>query len=262
MAPKRSNPYAYYIPRSTKYARTTMSYVPNATQRNNRRARYRYFRSSSSRSGGPYRALVAGNMHQHPRYPAPEVKYTDQTQTGAFPDAVPVLTPLPSTGAVVVLNDLAISSGTNGSFTGNQVMTKSCAYRFEVALPEGMSVAPVPTSGRVCLVWDKQPNNATAAWTDIFAQATYLSFTNMSNRERFVVLRNQQFSLSPQGDETLFFEGFCNINMLSTFTTVNTGSNPTIPYTGALLVAYISDQVTADNQPTLTGTWRVRYIDN
>lgn len=250
--------YDFWIPpfKSQRYA--VQANYPKAKFWKKRNQKGNYGNSSSGSSGGPYRQLTKGYRHTNPRFPAPEIKYFDQYQTGTLPGTIPPPTSIPSTGVVFCINDFN-QGPSQSQFVGNQVSTKSCGYRFEVALPSGMEAAPVPTSGRVCLVWDKQPNGVTAGWTDIFTYPNYLSFTNMSNRERFVILRNQQFSLSPQGDECLFFEGFCKINMSTTYQTTLATQ---IPYTGALLICYISDQVTDVNQPTLNGYWRTRYIDN
>lgn len=259
MAPKR--PYSgNNYPRSTSYARTSLTpYVPLAMTRTRVRTSRRPYRAYR-RPRGPYGALLGYSQHTHPIFPKPEVKWYDQNQTGVPPTGTVTPTSMPQTGAIILLNDMNQNANANG-FIGGQVSIKSCGYRFEVQLPnDGMNTA-VPTSGRVVLIWDKQPNNAVAAWTDVFAQANYLAFTNMLYRERFVILRNQQFSLSPQGDESLFFEGYCNINMTTTYTITGAGATGS-PLTGALLLAYISDQPDDTTQPQIAGTWRVRYIDN
>lgn len=210
---------------------------------------------------GPYRALTQGANHQNPVYPRPEIRFIDTDQAGAPAVlTVPVATAATNTGVVSYLNKLTNSAaGLSGSFTGFEVATKSVAYRFEVDL----GPTPVPTSGRVCLIWDKQPNNSgtPATWAQIFSGGYYLSFMNLQNTQRFTILRNEQFSLSPNGDQTLFFEGFAKINMQSLYPTAN-NNTPTVPVTGALLLAFISDQATGANQPLVTGIFRVRYIDN
>lgn len=144
-------------------------------------------------------------------------------------------------------------------FTGNQITIKSAAMRFEVDLP-ALPANQLPTSGRIMLIWDRQPNGTVPGFTTIFSSASYLAFANVNTRERFVVLRNQQWSLSPNGNQTLFFEEFVPINMTTTFT--NGQSSAGVPQTGALLFVYIGDQATAANQPTIAGIVRVRYYDN
>lgn len=203
----------------------------------------------------PYNVLTYSDRHTNPSYPKPEVKLIDNNaQGGAY--AGNLTTNITTGGSVYIINQLA-QGITNGTRIGSQVATRSCAYRYELDLPT-TAANQVPTSGRVMLLWDKQPNGATAAYTTIFGTANYLSFMTPGNADRFVVLRNQQFSLSPNGDQVLFFEGYCKINMRTTYTS-DAGS---VPQTGALLLVYIADQATAANQPTINGCWRVRYMDN
>lgn len=221
---------------------------------------YRKRRRTSARGGagysGPYRTLTLGNRHTNPVYPKPEVKFLDSTQLGTVFTVTPASSAMPVAGLGVILNKIVQNGSTPGRI-GARVAIKSCAYRFEVDL----GPTPVACSGRVVLLWDKQPNAETVyAWTDVFSVASYLSYMDVGNTLRFTILRNQQFSLSPNGDQNLFFEGYCKINMESVWPQgVATATTPT---SGALVLLYISDQTTVANQPLLTGVWRVRYIDS
>lgn len=202
---------------------------------------------------GPYSQLGSNVTHVNPRFPPPEIKTIDSGVTGATPVAPPVTANMGPNGDVVVLNDLASGNGA-GQRIGLSIVVKNCSYRFEIDLPTAGAVA---TSGRVMLVWDRQPNGVAATYLDIFSTASYLSFGSTSGLQRFVILRNQQFSLSPNGTQSLFFEGFCKINMKSTYPA---GAN--VPITGALLLVYISDQAPPSTAlPVLQGTWRVRFVD-
>lgn len=214
-------------------------------------------KSYGSSRRGPYKTLTTGNRHTNPVYPKPELKLYDADHAGVSPPATPAAA-ITNAGTVVCCNRMVTGTGVQ-QFTGNQVAVKSVAYRFEVDLP-ATSANQVMTSGRVMLVWDKQPNGNIAAYTDIFSTASYLSFANVNTRERFVILRNDQISLSPNGQQTVFLERFVKVNMLTTFT--NAQAAPAAPITGALLLVYISDQGTPANQPTITGLVRVRYYDN
>lgn len=213
-------------------------------------------KSSRSRSG-PYRTLTNTQRHTNSVYPKPECKIYDADQAGVSPPATPAQN-LPATGTVVCVNQLVTGSGVQ-NFTGNQITIKSVAYRFEVDLPAS-AANQVMTSGRVMLIWDRQPNGAVPAYNVIFSSASYLAFANVNTRDRFVILRNDQISLSPNGQQTVFLERFVKVNMTSTF--VNGQSSAGVPNTGALLLVYISDQATSANQPTITGIVRVRYFDN
>lgn len=215
--------------------------------------RYSKFRRGGN--GGPYRALSSGSGHVNPNNPPAEVKYIDCDQSSTEP---PPATPLPvamsNVGAVVCVNDVGPGSANNQRI-GSNFVTKSCAYRFEVT----QGPTPVTCSGRVILFWDKTPNNAAPAWTTVFLQANYFSFMDVGLKDRFTILRNQQFSLSPSGDQSLFFEGFVKINMLTSWNSFN--GTVSVPSTGGLMLAYISDQATVANRPTIAGVWRTRFTD-
>ena len=61
------------------------------------------------------------------------------------------------------------------------------------------------------LVWDKQPNKALAAITDILDSANARSMNNRDNAGRFVVLRRWDFALTGKNDGSTvsgFFESF------------------------------------------------------
>lgn len=229
----------------SSYARNGRTYNPSG-------------RYAGRSNRGPYSALTYGDRHQNPIYPTPEVKYTDIGQDGNGFAAVPAVTPIGTTASIACLNQITAGTGVNQRI-GSQITVRNCSYRFELDLPNPAATptgVPVPTSGRVILIWDKQSNAALPTFTQIFNVNNYLSFIQPGAVQRFTILRNQQFSLSPNGDQTLFFEGFCRINMRTTY------SSGAIPNSGALLLVLIGDQTTATQQPTISGCWRTRYLDN
>lgn len=251
----RYDPY----PRTFKFAKVAPMAAMDTAVNSRGRSSGRYSSRSSYRSGrsGPYQALVQNNFHTHPVYPRPEVKTSDVNQLGAAFTGATVPTPIGSAGTVSVLNALAQGGEINARI-GQQVSTRNCSYRYELDLPV-LPADQVPTSGRVMLIWDRQPNSAVAAFTDIFTSASYLAYVLPGGAQRFVILRNQQFSLSPNGDQTLFFEGYIKINMTSTYAPETVSNNPV---SGALLLAFIADQTAAANRPTISGCFRTRFIDN
>lgn len=200
---------------------------------------------------GPYRQLTAVSRHTHPIYPKPECKSIDLTQTGA--SFTTPLTPsgVTSVGIINIINN--IPQGVNNSQRiGISVSTKSVAYRYEVDIN---TAATTPNNGRCILLWDRQPNAAAPTVLDVLNAGTYLSYMNLAAKDRFTVLRNDMWSLNPQGNTTVFFQGYVRINMQTTFA----GTSST-PVSGALVLLMISDQAT--NLPQLTGCWRIRYVDN
>lgn len=223
---------------------STMPYIPRSVPRSIQP--YRRSRSFS----GPYRQLTNGSRHTNPVYPRPEAKLLDSTQSGSI-TLPPVPSPVSSTGGVVVLNDITQSVAQNGRI-GNQIAMKSCSYRYEVDFGGGTA----PQNGRNILIWDKQFNSTLPAVTDILSGGSYLSYLVYGNKDRFTILRNDIWSLNPNGNTTVFYEGHVRINMMTTFLDATGASIQT----GALLLLSISDQTT--NLPQLSGIWRMRYFDN
>lgn len=201
------------------------------------------------RRGGPYQALTNGARHENPIYPKPEVKFIDFSSVSTSVDSAGLVFQIP-------LND--IPQGIDGSDRiGQSVSIKNCGYRVNI---DQAITGALPSTVRIMLIWDKQPNGAVPAVTDVLQTANFNSFLNTSYRERFTVLRNDYISLSPEGSQTVFIERFVKINMLAQYTD---GALPTPPAvantTGALWLLFISDQPTI--LPLVTFTSRVRFVD-
>lgn len=244
----------YSRPRNGPYTSSVPMSMVQATNSRGSTGRYPRRRSNYRRSG-PYSALTANNYHVNPLYPRAELKYIDNTQGGAAPGAAPTTDNLVAVGLTTYL--CRVPQGTGASErVGLQINVKSVTYRFEVNLSTGTA----PTSGRVVLIWDKQPlATGTPSYATIFANPNYLAFMNPANTQRFTILRNTQFSLSPNGDQELFFEGYCRLNMLSTYLT-----GQTTPVTGCLLLALVSDGGGGGTPvpPVISGIYRMRYSDS
>lgn len=258
MSLKRARDYSVYPLPISKYRRTGYINSPSLSRMSSYFGRSNTsYRSRFSSRAGPYRTLTATSRHTNPIYPRPELKFYDSDPAGTSPPQISTLR-IDSGGTVACLNRLITGTGVQ-NFLGNQISVKSVSYRVELNLPSA-SADQVPTSGRVVLLWDKQPNGTLPTFSTIFQTNSYLAYINNNYRDRFVVLRNDQFSLSPNGDQALFFERNVKINMLTTF--ANGQSTAGVPQTGALLLAYVGDQSTQANQPTINGWFRLRYYDN
>lgn len=204
-------------------------------------------------TNGPYRSLTSGQHHVNPIYPPSELKFYDSSHNGDAFLGTNTPTQIYTTGQVVTLNNLV--NGVNPvSRIGYSVNIKSCAYRYEVVLPSTGG----QTSGRVILLWDKQPNGTTPIYTSIFSKNSYLAYMDPFNTDRFTVLRNERFSLSPNGDMAVFVEGFVKINMRSTY---NPPISSLVPWSGALWLVYIGEEAQAATNPLIQGCWRIRYSD-
>lgn len=76
-------------------------------------------------------------------------------------------------------------------------ITFSCLFQLLGTIPASANV-------RYLIVYDAQPNGAFPAYTDILSNnvtsgATHYSGVNMSNRARFTILRDRQFTLDENG---------------------------------------------------------------
>lgn len=216
-----------------------------------------YRRNHTINSSRGYRSKwYTANTRTNPVYPRPEVKWADTT-FGTI--AVPIT--IPASGSVFVLNSLA-QGITSQTRIGSQVATKSVYYQIVF----NVGGTPLPNAMRHMLVWDRQHNGGSPVLTatDILAgPGTTPLLTaplNLSNRDRFVVLADDRFTLSPNGDQIRYVDEFRKINQLTTYPLETAADND--PVTGALCLLMISDETATANQPTFYGTWRVRYMDN
>lgn len=99
---------------------------------------------------------------------------------------------LNTTGVVQALNLVAVGDDNNNR-DGRETQNVSVAIR-GLIIPEDAST-PNPTLVRVLLVWDQQPNGALATIANILQNATALSFNNLDNKKRFIILRDNQYAV-------------------------------------------------------------------
>lgn len=183
-----------------------------------------------------------------PVYPRPEVKWVD-VELGSI--AAPLS--IDSSGTTTQCINITTQGAGNSTRLGSQIAVKSVYYQFVLNFGSGQ----VPNVLRHILYWDRQANSAVAsAATLLGATALVTSPMNLQFRERFVILADDRVTLSPNGDQIKVINGFRKINQLA-----NYNSASTTPQNGALNVLFISDEATTINEPTIYGTWRVRFLD-
>lgn len=214
-------------------------YARNLNNNRRRRRGGRYSRR-------PFRGI---NPFTNPVYPIPQNKAFDYNLAA---------TSIPNIGFVKTINIIG-QNFTEPSRIGTQISTKSCFYSYVVNL----GATTMPIACRVALVWDKQPNAATTAYNTIFAPDLgadadgTIAPINIAGNDRYTILAQDRFTLSPNGDQIRFITGFRKINMRTVF---NDAENLE-PITGALLLVACSNQATGANQPTIYGNWRTRFIN-
>lgn len=184
---------------------------------------------------------------------------------------------LDSTGAVKCINLIQTGSSYN-----NRIGRRTClvalylhGYLFPQAENTGVSY------GRIAIVYDKQPNGALPAWSDVFQDDdqtgsttnTAWSNINLNNRSRFWVVRDirrnfpaiasydvvgtpEPSSMEVQVDMTQFFQ--------SQITQYKADSDPAVITdiaTGSLLIMTYGNQVNASGW-NLGCTIRLRFCDS
>lgn len=239
---KRSLNYGLYSStgRSAAYNRSPITFSSVNRMYARRRGQY-----NSRRGGGNMISRTMQrifNTRTNPVYPRPEKKFLDNVIT-------PTVT---STGNVIPLNTIVQGIGSNQRI-GAQCATSNVYYNYVIR----QGGTPTSTALRIILLWDREPNGVAPAITDVLAVSSVTSPMNLLNRNRFVVLDDDRDTLSTNGEQIEFVTDFRKINQLSTFTDA-TGT----AQTGGLFLLYLSDQPAGVTAPTLSGTWRVRFMDN
>lgn len=92
-----------------------------------------------------------------------------------------------TTGTVTLV--ATIPQGT----TVNTRLGRACQLTSVRVRGSQLNNTPVPQSYFAALVWDRQPNKALAAVTDIFDSVVSTTFPNASNRQRFKILKTWQY---------------------------------------------------------------------
>lgn len=203
----------------------------------------------------------ASNRLIRATYSAPEKKFKDTV----------VETSVRDTGAIALLNGL--TQGTTVlTRIGNQILIKKIHLKFYI---EGALFAQTPTIAmgvvRILLLWDKQPNGALPALSDILQSTTnttsITSSMDLDTVQRFNVLWDKRFTYANQVTNVPFSEGnqyheyFVRTNLKTTYAAASAGDITDIR-TGALLLVYVSDSAAAANDPVVSGYVRIRYTDN
>lgn len=125
------------------------------------------------------------------------------------------------------------------------------------------------TNGRYLLVWDRQPNAVLPAITAVLDTANYMSFTNDSNKDRFLILRDKKFAVAgnnltagQQTDRSIhainFFQRLPNLE--THYGTVGDGTIGDIN-SGALYLVTVGSTASGTADCNFQFGFRVRYID-
>ncbi len=138
---------------------------------------------------------------------------------------------------------------------GRQVRFKSC----QLSVTMYQHASATQTAIRIMIVIDKQPNETLIEIGDLINATTTVSFRNLDQRKRFVILHNSVHVLSITGEQVVHMDWYKQMDMITLYDDTTTNSIASIS-TNALYLVIFSTEAT--NGPTIWRTTRVRFIDN
>lgn len=207
------------------------------------------------------RALTTLQRARLDAQPGKEIKYLDTFNTTMQFDA---------TGAIACLNQLAEGSD-NTQRVGRKIMNLSLQIKgFCNFISPSVGFYPCQY-GRLLVVWDKTPQGNTPAITDILTNSTSTNFTNINNKDRFVILRDHGFfvgptdgvNVSPDQFNPSYYEDFIKLNLASMF-----GNTTAVtPQTGGLILVSVGTAArgTGNGQSgsySFVGSYRLKFTDD
>lgn len=174
-------------------------------------------------------------------------------------------------GSVIPLNLLATGTDINGR-VGRQITMKKLYFSYSVFNPiANNSAAPNGVFYKISLIYDCQNNsvNTVVPYNTIFSINHPMSPLNLSNRDRFRVLKEYRGQLSPYtisatgqlatGDPDMSFRNsYLKINLQSIFS--GTGATLGDISTGSVLLCFVTDET--PDRAILDYYCRIRFIDN
>lgn len=168
---------------------------------------------------------------------------------------------VPATGQL----NLIPQGVTESTRVGRKCVLKSIQMRGIVLFQPG-AAATAASTAYIYVVLDKQANGAAAAVTDVFTSANLASaMHNLSNSQRFVVLKKMKFTMAPMAgattaynNSTKTFDMFKKCNIPLEFSST-TGAITELRSNNVFLLAG-TDQL-SDDLISVAGTCRVRFSD-
>lgn len=194
------------------------------------------------------------------KYKNAELKFFEDTQD---------VSAITTTGiiAYISLNRIAQGNGESNR-VGRKCVIKKINLRGELLLPSQTSIANGTNTIRVIVYLDKQCNGATATVTNILQSADERSFNNLSNSQRFRILKDWFVAINSTYSTSLTTFG---TGPMQKILTMNKKCNIPIEFSGTtsnississnnIGVMAICSNVGSSN-PTIVLTSRVRFSD-
>lgn len=101
-----------------------------------------------------------------------------------------------TTGTITTSVNLIPQGVTESTRVGRKCVITSINIKGMILLPSSTDVDNASDIARVIVYLDKQANGAAASVTDILETASFSSYLNLANSQRFKILSNQVFSLN------------------------------------------------------------------
>lgn len=155
-------------------------------------------------------------------------------------------------GGIQLLNGLTRGAA-DGTRIARGVHMVGMELRAYVTTPE----AATEQSGRVIIVYDRQPNGAALAITDVINTSTTIGVRQYDNEKRFEVLYDNVYTIQEHGAEFKqpHFEIYLPLNHIVHYNSGNAGSVADI-VSGSLYIISVGNVAAA---PADTGTYSFRY---
>lgn len=206
--------------------------------------------SVSTEKSQPPRKQQKSNLINPPRKRmGPEKKNVDKF------DATQIVA-AQTTAVVTLLN--GIDDGvTSSTRVGRRVNLASLTYRFMSSLAAtSAGASPI----RLLIVYDRQPNGATPAITDIVVVDTITTVMNLANSKRFKVLVDEYADLGTSGPGSFTIEGYRKLNLDMEFNDNSTATITSIQ-SGAVFAIVWQNGNIITAAPTNALYTRIRFTD-
>lgn len=182
-----------------------------------------------------------------------ELKYVDKAVD---------LVSLNSTGDLVLVNGIAAGSGAS-EHVGREVTMRSVQINLRAQATAATGVAQIV---RFLLVYDRQPNGAAPAITDILTSTTVTAPRNLDNRKRFKILWDEvcpladRITATESGVQHVYLRFYRRLRHPIEFN-ATTSATVTAITTGSMYFVGIGTEASGNTDADCVGTCRIRYAD-
>lgn len=200
------------------------------------------------RDSSPTRKTFANKTFTRPPYWTPPEKKDDLE--------IVTLNVASVGGQLTLGNGIALGTAASGNRIGRSIKLVSLTMNTTLVATTDYAAF------RLLVVYDKQPNGAAPAITDILVSDSIQSPMNLSNSKRFKVIMDVR-DICGANTNIINRSDYRKMPYLNTeYNTGNTGTITDITSGALWALAYYTDQAGATSAPNGQILFRVRYIDN